>query len=532
MNQFKYLKYLLFLVFILSGISGNSQAIYEQTFKFGRVLEWLDRYYVDSVNQEELVEEAIIEMLDKLDPHSVYISKKEVEKMNEPLQGNFEGIGIYFNVLHDTVLVISTISGGPSEKVGLRAGDRIVKIEGEDVAGTGITNSQVMDKLRGEKGTNVTVSIKRRSVDKLLDFTITRDKIPIYSLDASYKVEDNIGYIKLNRFSFTTMEEFAEAVKPLKEQGVEHLILDLTGNGGGYLEVAVNLADQFLKEDQLVVYTKGLNNPRKDFKATANGAFENDGRVVVLIDEGSASASEIVSGAIQDWDRGLVVGRRSFGKGLVQSPLMLPDQSMIRLTVARYYTPTGRLIQKPYDDGAEAYARDLTKRYEKGEFTNKDSIQFPDSLKYYTIRKNRLVYGGGGIMPDIFIPLDTTGYTDYLNDIMRKGILNSYVLSYVDANRKSMHKKYPSFDDFINTFEVEQEMLDNLIEYAKDERLLYDKDEFEQSRSEIELIFKAYVARDLWTQNEFHQIMNQENPMFDKAVEIIKSAQLFSESLK
>jgi len=512
--------------------SANAQAIYEQTFKFGRVLEWLDRYYVDSVNQEELVEEAIMEMLEKLDPHSVYISKEEVQKMNEPLEGNFEGIGVYFNVLHDTILVISTISGGPSEKVGIRGGDRIIKIEGESVAGVGITNNEVMDKLRGEKGTKVHVSIKRRGVPGLLGFNITRDKIPIYSLDASYKVNENTGYIKLNRFSFTTMDEFFKAAEKLRQEGAENLILDLTGNGGGYLEVAVELADQFLSDGQLIVYTKGLNNPRKEFNATSQGLFQDKGRVVVLIDEGSASASEIVSGAVQDWDRGIVIGRRSFGKGLVQSPLMLPDQSMIRLTVARYYTPTGRLIQKPYADSREDYARDLINRFEHGEYTNKDSINLPDSLKYYTLKNKRLVYGGGGIMPDVFVPMDTSGYTDYYNDLIRKGILNSFVLNYVDVNRKELNKKYPDFESFKNNYKVSPDLLNGLIEYAKEERLLFVKDEYEQSKEDIKKLIVAYVARDLWETNHFYQIINTDNPIFIKAVEIIENPEKYNGALQ
>ncbi|UCH15205.1 MAG: S41 family peptidase, partial [Bacteroidales bacterium] len=434
MRNFKFIIYIWLILIIFTRHNSHSQAIYEQALKFGRILEWIDRYYVDSVDQKELVEDAIIEMLKELDPHSSYLTKKEARETNEPLQGNFEGIGISFSILYDTIFVISPISGGPSEKVGIQAGDRIVKVEGKNVAGIGITNEDVFRLLRGEKNTKVTISILRRNVDELLDFTIIRDKIPIYSIDASYKVKDNIGYIKINRFSLTTITEFREAVEKLKTQNVNDLILDLSGNGGGYLDVAIKLADQFLDDEKLIVYTEGMNNPRREYLSTSKGVFET-GNILIIIDEGSASASEIVSGAVQDWDRGIIIGRRSFGKGLVQRPLPLPDSSMVRLTVARYYTPTGRLIQKPYDMSKSEYDNDIINRYNNGELSHADSIHFPDSLKYNTLENSRIVYGGGGIMPDFFVPIDTSFYSDYYRDLMRRGILNRFTLKYIDNNR-------------------------------------------------------------------------------------------------
>src|SRR4030043_451586 len=380
------------LILIFNG-SIKAQVLSDESLKFSQVLNWIDKYYVDSVNKSELVENDIIEMLQSLDPHSTYMNKEEVRQMNEPLQGNFEGIGVSFNILDDTIFVVNTIPGGPSEQVGIMSGDRIILIEGEKVAGTGIKNADVFKRLRGKKGTQVTVSILRRSVKDLIVFTITRDKIPIYSLDASYMIDNRIGYIKLNRFSFTTMDEFESALLELKMSGTEDLILDLGGDGGGYLEVAVKLADQFLSEGRLTVDTEGVKYPRRNYVSSSRGNFE-EGRVVIIIDEGSASASEIVAGAIQEWDRGIIVGRRSFGKGLVQSPLKLIDSSMVRLTIARYYTPSGRLIQKPYTEGYDDYSKELINRYNNGELSDEDKIIFPDSLRYQTLLSGRTVSGG------------------------------------------------------------------------------------------------------------------------------------------
>jgi carboxyl-terminal processing protease len=511
----------LLLCCILSARGMQAQLLYEETFKFGKVLEWIDKYYVDSVNQEKLVENAITAILKDLDPHSSYLTREEVAQLNEPLQGNFEGIGVSFNILNDTVYIISPISGGPSEKVGILAGDRILRVDGKNIAGIGITNEQVFNLLKGKKGTKVTLGILRKG-DGLAEFTVSRDKIPIFSIDASYKVGTDIGYIKVNRFSMTTMDEFQEALKKLKDENVKSLVLDLTGNGGGYLEVAISLADQFLDDGKLVLYTQGINSPKKEYYATRDGSFEK-GHLIILIDEGSASASEIVSGAIQDWDRGIIVGRRSYGKGLVQKPLPLPDQSMIRLTVAKYYTPTGRLIQKPYKLNREDYDRDLIKRYMNGEMAHRDSIHFPDSLKYYTLRNTRLVYGGGGIMPDYFVSIDTSYYSEYYRQIVRKGLVNQFVLEYVDGHRKELQKTYPDFIRFRDSFTVDKHLMDNFIQFSADNGIQKNDKDLALSGGQLQVLLKSYIARDLWTSSEFYEISNERDPKFETAVTILKN---------
>lgn len=498
------------------------QDSYQQSIKFIRFLDYLDKFYVDSVHVESVVEDAIKDILKDLDPHSVYISQEDFKRMNEPLQGNFEGIGISFNILKDTLYVISPISGGPSEKVGIRAGDRILKVDGNNVAGIGLTNEDVFDMLRGAKGTKVTVSVQRRRVSGLLDFTITRDKIPLYSIDATYMVDDKTGYIKINRFSATTFEEFQNSLDSLLHKGAKNLILDLTGNGGGYLDAAVNIADEFISKGKTIVYTEGLNAERQDFFATSQGKFEQ-GNVVVMIDEGSASASEIVTGAIQDWDRGIVVGRRSFGKGLVQRQLMLPDQSAIRLTIARYYTPSGRLIQKPYDEGTDAYHHEILDRLEHGEFATADSIQFPDSLKYKTLVNQRIVFGGGGITPDIFIPFDTSYFSDYYGEVVRQGVVNSFVLSFVDNNRNKLTKSYPTFAQYDNGFEVSESMQKEFINYAAKEGVKSNVEGLETSKDRLWLLIKSLIARDLFTSSEFYQVLNTSEPAYQKAVEVLNN---------
>ncbi len=518
----------------------NGQLFNEEVYKFSKTLGLIETFYVDSVDKTKLVDDAIINLLKDLDPHSVYISKEEVKKMNEPLQGSFDGIGVQFNIMNDTLLVVSPISGGPSEKVGIIAGDRIVKIDSELVAGIGLTNKMVFDRLRGPKGTKVVVSIKRKGVDELLDFDIIRDKIPIYSLDAAYMVNNNSGYVKLNRFSATTMKEYSDAIVKIREQGAENLILDLTNNGGGFLNMAFELADEFLQQGQMVVYTEGINSPRQDYKASRKSTNEYN-KIVIMIDEGSASASEIVTGAVQDWDRGVVVGRRSFGKGLVQRPFNLPDQSMIRLTIANYYTPTGRLIQKPYDNGVEEYHKEMITRYNNGELSNEDSIHFPDSLKYLTLNKKRAVYGGGGIMPDIFVPIDTTGYSDYYRDLIRKGILNHFVIQYLDENRSELEEKYldnkkildqnNGFDAFNKEFEVTDKMLDDLVNFAEEKKLTLNQEEFKISEKQIRINVKALISRDIWDSNEFFQIINQLDPIFLEAVKVIEDDKLYESKL-
>ncbi len=459
-------------IFLMTSIASQAQFSSPEALKLALVMEKVSRYYVDSINSTEVVEEAIEHLLHELDPHSSYLSKEELDEMSEQLEGEFDGIGVSFNVLNDTIFIIRAISGGPSERVGIMGGDRIIKVEGETVAGTGISAKDVQRLLKGEKGTMVDVSILRRNVPRLLEFTITRDKIPVYSLDASYIVNDRIGYIKLARFSHTTIDEFVTAMEVLKEKGMKDLILDLSGNGGGWLPVAVDLADHFLSGNKEIVSTEGNNMPNRKYRARQNGLFE-EGNLVVMIDGNSASASEIVSGAIQDWDRGVIVGRRSFGKGLVQQPFPLGDGSMIRLTVARYYTPTGRLIQKPYEDGYEEYAMDLINRYNNGELSNEDSIVFPESQRYQTLELKRTVYGGGGIMPDYFVPLDTSSYSDYYRELIGRGIFNRFILHYVDLHRDDLLLKYPDFKLFQKYFQPGTEQTDALIAFAVDEELAF-----------------------------------------------------------
>jgi carboxyl-terminal processing protease len=520
---------LLFVWIVPTTVRG--QVFSDDALKFSQIINWIDKYYVDTVNKSELVEKAIIEMLQNLDPHSTYLTKEEVKAMSEPLRGNFEGIGISFNILNDTIFVINPIPNGPSEKVGIKSGDRIVKIEGQPVAGIGIKTSDVFAKLRGKKGTRVSISINRRSVGELMDFTITRDKIPIYSLDASYLINDDIGYIKLNRFSHTTMDEFRTALAELKGEGMQDLVLDLGGNGGGYMDVAVKLADQFLDDRKIIVYTEGNSHPKRKFNSSSRGEFL-DGRVVMIIDQGSASASEIVAGAVQDWDRGVIVGRRSFGKGLVQQPMALLDSSMVRLTIARYYTPTGRLIQKPYEDGFEEYSKDLINRYNMGELLNSDSIVFPESLKYQTLVSQRPVYGGGGIMPDFFVPLDTTYNSRYYSRLLSRGIINFFTLSYVDDHRKELLEKYPTFQSFLDGFTIKDKILEDMIAYATEEDLEYDKEDFDISREHIRLVLKAYVARDLWNSSEFYQVFNTTNPSVLKAIEVLNGQDIYQALLQ
>ncbi len=507
-----------------------SQSLNSEIFKLHKVLGYIDVFYVDTVNHEKLVEAAIIRMVEELDPHSAYLNKDEVQEMNEPLHGEFEGIGIQFNVLFDTIYVINPMSGGPSEKVGIKAGDRIVKIEGEIVAGIGISTTEVREKLMGPKGTKVNISIKRRGFKDLLDFTIIRDKIPIFSLDASYMINDSIGYIRLNQFSLTTMDEFRSAMKEFENTNFKHLILDLRNNGGGYLNVAYELADEFLSENKLIVYTQGLKSPKRDYISSSSGCFEK-GKLIILIDEGSASASEIVAGAVQDWDRGLIMGRRSFGKGLVQRPFNLPDGSMLKLTIARYYTPTGRLIQKPYEDGnIEDYAKELVDRYNNGELVNEDSIHFPDSLKYKTLVNKRIVYGGGGIMPDYFIPLDTNANSEYYRKLVQQGIFNRFILTYVDNNRKSLIKKYKDFETYKQGFEITDKILEELIDFTKEkDSLEYKEEELNQDKENIKLLIKAYIARDIWNTSEFYEIINQNDKGFNKALEIISNPKFYNQ---
>ncbi len=518
-------------LFVASSLTAKTQLIVsEHTIKFGHVLSLLNSLYVDTVSEYKLTEIAIVEMLKKLDPHSVYIPKEEVREMNEPLEGGFEGIGVMFNLLNDTIFVVNPIPGGPSERVGIRAGDRIVIIEGVNVGGVSLTTKDVRSKLLGKKGTKVNVGIRRRGESEQLDFTITRDKIPIYSVDASYMINDSIGYIKLNNFGAKSMIEINIALDSLLRQNMKHLIFDLSGNGGGYLEIAAQIADQFLQGHKMITYTQGRTVGRQDYFAENRGSFES-GRIAMLIDEGSASASEILSGAIQDWDRGIVVGRRSFGKGLVQRQYPFPDSSMIRLTIAKYYTPSGRCIQKSYENGYEAYTHDIVNRYNSGELTDADKIHFPDSLRFKTLVNGRTVYGGGGIMPDYFIPLDTSINTQFYRKLIARGVMNDFILNYIDSKRKMFNTLYPNFVSFKKNFEINDEMMADLLKFAANKKIVPEGDDMKRSETEIRMIMKAYIARDIWHSNEFFQIYNEHNEVLKKAIEVISDLKTYQEKL-
>ena len=477
--------------------------------------------YVDDVDEDKLVEDAIINMLEELDPHSTYSDAEEVKKLNEPLVGNFDGIGVQFNMATDTLFIIQPVSGGPSEKVGILAGDRIIEVNDTVIAGVKMSTEEIMRRLRGSKGTKVNLKIMRRGVSGLLPFTVKRDKIPVYSLDASYMMNKTTGYIRISRFAATTAEEFEKALHDLQKKGMRNLILDLQGNGGGYLNAAIEIANHMLQKGELIVYTEGKRNPRREFNARGNGDFR-DGKLVVLVDEFSASASEIVTGAIQDWDRGTVVGRRTFGKGLVQRPIDLPDGSMIRLTVARYYTPSGRCIQKPYES-IEQYNKDLIERYNRGEMLSADSIHFPDSLKAKTLKLGRTVYGGGGIMPDYFVPIDTTYYTDYYLALRDKGAIVQENLKLIDAHRSEWKEKYKTFERFNKRFEVSDEMLEDLISLGKTLGAEFKEDEYKTALPLIKIQLKALIARDLWDMNEYFQVINSINKTVQKGLELIEN---------
>ena len=525
---------ILFIIICMCAVTAQAQKLNNEAIRKLQMAEFaIANLYVDSVDENKLVEEAIIKMLAQLDPHSTYNDAEEVKKMNEPLQGNFEGIGIQFQMIEDTLLVVQPVSNGPSEKVGILAGDRIVAVNDSAIAGVKMSTEDIMSRLRGPKNSEVKLTVVRRGVNETLYFTVKRAKIPILSLDAAYMIQPKTGYIRINRFAATTAEEFTQALKELQKKGMKDLILDLQGNGGGYLNAAIDLANEFLQQKDLIVYTEGRTSRRSNFYSKGNGNFKN-GRLIVLVDEYSASASEIVTGAIQDWDRGVVVGRRTFGKGLVQRPIDLPDGSMIRLTIARYYTPSGRCIQKPYDktaklDGGrsggeenlEKYNQELIDRFNHGELMHADSIHFPDSLKYQTKKLARTVYGGGGIMPDFFVPIDTTQYTDYHRNLVAKGVVIKTTMKFIENHRKELKNKYKKFDTFNEKFEIGDEILNDMLATAEKEKIEFNEEQYKKSLPLIKTQLKALIARDLWDMNEYFQVMNTTNNSVKQALKVL-----------
>jgi len=489
--------------------------------------------YVDSVNEDKLVEEAIKGMLESLDPHSSYTDAKETKELEEPLQGEFSGVGIQFNMNQDTLYVIQTVPGGPSERVGILAGDRIITVNDTTIAGVKMRNSDIQKRLRGKKGTQVTVQVKRASVKEPITFRITRDNIPLHSIDASYMMDERTGYLRISRFGAKTHEEMMDALKELKKQGMTQLILDLGDNGGGYLNAAIDMCNEFLQRGQLMVYTEGDNNPRNEANANGWGEYK-DLHMVVIVNQYSASAAEIFAGAMQDWDRAVVVGRRTFGKGLVQRPFKFEDGSMMRLTVARYYTPSGRCIQKPYARGnKKAYEKDLLDRANEGEYYSLDSIQFNDTLRYTTRLNGRTIYGGGGVMPDVYVPIDTSEYSTYYRDLTAKGIINQYVIRYVDKNRKSLLKQFKSVKDFDNGFTVTDQMMRDLIDMGEKDSIKFDEEKYRTSQQLIKTIAKGLIARDVYSDpGAYSVIINHRNQDVQAAYEVLNDRERYDRLLR
>jgi carboxyl-terminal processing protease len=557
-TRIKQMKQLIFAAILSVGMhscSYGQRDVNLPMYKVEVVMEAAKRFYVDTINKDKLAEYAIIGMLEKLDPHSTYMTPEEVKETDESLQGNFEGIGIQFNMLTDTLNVIQVISGGPSEKVGIQAGDRIIEVNDTLIAGVKMPNKAVISRLKGPKGTVVNVKVLRRNNSGLLSFNITRDKIPMHSLNAYYMLDNRTGYIKLDRFAATSYDEFKDAVTKLQAQGMKNLIFDLQQNGGGFLEAAIKIANEFLHRGQLIVYTEGEHQKRADAKADYNGSLE-DGRLILLVDEYSASASEIVSGAVQDWDRGLIVGRRTFGKGLVQRPIPLPDGSLIRLTTARYYTPTGRSIQKPYENGnPDSYNKDLIDRYNRGEMLSADSIHFPDSLKYNTLIEKRTVYGGGGIMPDYFVPInnDSTHWyylgtrTSLFRELNGKNITYKYINRLLDDNRKIYAKQYTNFNTFNRNFTVTDKMIaDALAIYKQEKAVELEQEDYQLTAEELtdlekvkpvlQFLIKSYIIREVLDESNYYHFLNESDVSFNaalkKAIQLINSPDEYDKLLK
>lgn len=480
----------------------------------------IDLYYVEDVDNDEIVAEAIKAMLKTLDPHSSYSTPEETKEFTQPLEGKFSGIGIQFNMLEDTVYVIQTTNGGPSQKVGIMPGDRIVSANDTVIAGKKLKNSDILKTLRGPKGSVVDLKVKRGDSPDLIEFRIVRDDIPVYSVEEAFMADPTTGYISISRFAEDTSKEVEKAIADLKSKGMRNLIIDLSNNGGGFLGSAFELASQFLPKGVPVVSTSGRATPAMQYDTEKRGNFL-DGRLVIITNQYSASASEILSGAIQDNDRGLVVGRRTFGKGLVQRPFPFPDGSMIRLTTARYYTPSGRCIQKHYEKGhGEEYELDMLNRYSSGELWSADSIQRPDSLKYYTLNNRRPVYGGGGIMPDVFVPVDTSYYSTYYRDMMAKGVINRTVINFVDANRKELLKQYPD-DDRFQDYVVPDVLLARLVENATAAGIEYNTEQWERSRPMVTAIMKGLLARDLYKDGSYFRAIRHLSPDFREAMRLI-----------
>lgn len=493
----------------------------------------IESYYVDDVNSDKIVQEAIVAMLKTLDPHSSYSDPEETKELTTPLEGNFSGIGIQFNMLNDTLFVIQTTAGGPSEKVGILPGDRLLSAGDSILSGVKSPNSRILKILRGPKGSEVDLKVLRRGVKEPLAFSIIRDDIPIYSVDAAYMADPRTGYIRISRFAEETDQEFRKAIKNLRAQGMKQLIIDLEDNGGGYLNAAHQLASHFLKKGDLVVYTDAPKMGRMVYNVEKPGDLQLE-KVVILANQYSASASEILSGAIQDNDRGLIVGRRTFGKGLVQRPFPFPDGSMIRLTVSKYYTPSGRSIQKPYEAGdEEGYRKDMLHRYEAGEFSSEDSIHFPDSLRFETLHNRRPVYGGGGIMPDLFVPIDTTAYSDYYRDLVAKGIINRYSITYVDNNRTRLKAEYPDEAAFISLFEITDPMLQEIVKMGEADSVKFNEQQFERSKAMMATIVKGIIGRDLFETSTYFKVVNPVlNPVFREGLLLINDDERYNSLLR
>jgi carboxyl-terminal processing protease len=489
--------------------------------------------YVDSVNEDKLIEDAIKGMLENLDPHSSYTDAKETKELEEPLQGEFSGVGIQFNMNKDTLYIIQTVPGGPSERVGVLAGDRIIYVNDTTIAGVKMKNSDIQKRLRGKKGTEVTIKVKRPGVKELITFRITRDNIPLHSIDAQYMLDERTGYLRISRFGAKTHEEMMDALHELKKQGMTQLIMDLSDNGGGYLNAAIDMCNEFLDRGQLMVYTEGQNAPRNEANANGWGNYK-DLHMVVMVNQYSASAAEIFAGAMQDWDRAVVVGRRTFGKGLVQRPFKFDDGSMMRLTVARYYTPSGRCIQKPYNRGdKKAYEHELLDRANEGEYYSLDSIQFNDSLRYTTRLNGRTIYGGGGVMPDVYVPVDTSEYSTYYRDMTAKGIINQYVISYVDKHRKDIAKQYKTVKDFDNGFIVTDEMMRDFIARGEQDSVKYDEEKYRISEQLLKDIIKGLIARDVYgDQSAYSIIINHRNRDLQAAIAVLNDRERFDRLLR